>query len=101
MGAMPCGERPLASTTWAPASRARWTAACTAGEISSCVIPAPSTHFRIVPSMSRATSFGRHASVTDGLQDLTAAHPRLQGLRDPDRAVGLLVRLEDRDDRAG
>src|SRR4051812_30964645 len=102
---MPCGERPDASTTCAPASYARLTASYTAGSISSSVAPCPVIHFSRVPSMSRATTCGRHP-VSCG--DISAGHrlehlapqPLLQRLRDPDGAVGLLVGLEDRHDRA-
>src|SRR5262245_57242470 len=124
---MPCGERPEASTTCAPSSTARWIATLTRGVTSSCTIPAPSTQERIVPSTSRATSRGRHpagtltrgprgivgwrsaagearefvgCSLVDRLQDL-AAEPLLQRLGHAHRPVGLLVGLEDRDDRAG
>src|SRR5690242_13576154 len=98
---MPCGDRPLASTMWQPASRARRTASPTAGAISSYVVPAPSTHFSSVPSMSRATSFGVHAwLLMHRLEHLEAAHVGTERQRHRDRPVGVLVRLEDRHDRA-
>src|SRR3954451_7314924 len=99
---MPCGERPLASTTWQPASRARRTASPTAGAISSWVMPAPSTHFSSVPSMSSATSRGtQDRSVMDRLEDLDPTHEGSESLRHGDRPVGVLVVLQDRDDRPG
>ena len=59
---MPWGERPLASTTWAPASYARRTASRVASGICSYVVPTPSTHLSRVPSMSRATRPGRQVA---------------------------------------
>src|SRR3954453_18856594 len=107
MAVMPCGDRPLASTIRAPASSARWTASYTGGLICSYVAPTPSTHFSRVPSMSRATSWGRHdrsdgftaSSLMDRLEHLEAAEIRTQRLGDPHRAVLLLVGLEHGDDR--
>src|SRR3954463_8059314 len=55
-------------------------------------------------AISRGCQFGSSASATkaaDGLEDLTALEVGLERLRDADRAVGLLVGLEDRHDRAG
>src|SRR5512139_3854704 len=108
MVVMPCGERPDASTTCAPASRARWTASYVAGGICSYVAPAPSIHWSSVPSMSSATMRGRQpgrgsaggatASAIDRLEDLEAAEVRAQRLGHPHRPVGLLVGLEDRHD---
>src|SRR5262245_1594735 len=106
---MPCGERPLARTTADPASSTRCTASYTGAEISSYVVPTPSTHFSRVPSMSRATSFGRHpASVEgrssvepvgtnpeplgrDGLEHVEAPEVGPERLGHPNRAVLLLV----------
>src|SRR3954452_18187906 len=51
--------------------------------------------------MSRATSFGAQPSLLmHRLEDLEAVHVGAQRLRERDRAVGVLVGLQDRHDRA-
>src|SRR6188474_2366919 len=50
--------------------------------------------------MSRATRRGTQSSVMYRLEDLEPAQVRAQRLRDGDRAIGVLVGLEDRHDRA-
>src|SRR5690349_20645643 len=99
---MPKVERPVASTTCAPAAYARRTAATTSALMVSSTRPVDGSLANSVPSMSSATSRGANPlrSRKDGLQDLAAAQVRLQRRRDAHRAVGLLVGLEDRHDGA-
>src|SRR5690349_8584454 len=107
---MPNVERPVARTTGTPASTTRATASCTPGLIVSSTTPLPCAAWKIVPSMSSATTWGRQdgfearlaprtSTNGDRLEDLATLQVGTQRLGHADRPVGLLVGLEDRDDR--
>src|SRR6478735_6995518 len=86
---MPNVDRPVTSTTCAPAAYARRTAATTSGLTVSSTRPVDGSLANSVPSMSSATSRGKKplTSANDRLQDLTPAQVRLQRRRDAHRAV--------------
>src|SRR4051794_19102508 len=94
---MPCshrGGRPVTMTTIAPVA----STATNASRVRAEMVPSLRT---TVPSRSVATTRGRFMTTGswDRLEHL-ASEQRLQRLRHPNRAVRLLVHLEQGDDRA-
>ena len=108
MSVIPCGERPLASTTWAPASSARRTAAARAGVIVSSVVPAaldPATAgCRRCRARPAAGCQSAQAGASRDRRGSSTSRPPMYGTSafgqrtDPS---ALLVGLQDRHDRRG